>query len=369
LIHFVFSGFNVLTFVFLLSGQAIEALNEKEVAPGVQLYVARAQKKAEREKELRERFESINAAKQQVGVNLYVKNLSDEMTDEELCAEFSKFGGITSFKIMRDDTTGRSRGFGFVCFTSADDSTRAITEMNGRMVQNKPLYVAVAQRKDARRAQLEMMRAKAMMPAGMYPPGPMFYPPPSQGGPRAGPGGFMYPPMMPPNMRFPAGGRPFMGPAGNAPRGAPPGYMLVPAPLPNLAGGAAGAAGAAAGARQPRQPRPQQGGPAQPRQPMAAGARQGGRGQARGAVVPGGAQPLTLSSLVNASPEMQKQMIGERLYPLIAAKQPEQAGKITGMLLEMDNAELLELLDSDEARDSKIVEAMRVLQEAEGTPQ
>jgi polyadenylate-binding protein len=47
--------------------------------------------------------------------------------------------------------------------------------------------------------------------------------------------------------------------------------------------------------------------------------------------------------LTAAPPQQQKQMLGEALYPKIQAQQPELAGKITGMLLEMDNAELLGL--------------------------
>ena len=77
---------------------------------------------------------------------------------------------------------------------------------------------------------------------------------------------------------------------------------------------------------------------------------------------------LTASALASASPELQKNMIGERLYPLIHQSQPELAGKITGMLLEMDNSELLHLLESPEALTAKIDEAIQVL-EAHQSPE
>ena len=57
----------------------------------------------------------------------------------------------------------------------------------------------------------------------------------------------------------------------------------------------------------------------------------------------------------------QKNMIGERLYLLIHAHQPQRAGKITGMLLELSILELLNLLESPDALEAMVSEAIRVL--------
>merc|ERR1719204_1820653 len=72
---------------------------------------------------------------------------------------------------------------------------------------------------------------------------------------------------------------------------------------------------------------------------------------------------LTAASLTNADPTQQKQMIGERIFPLVQSFEPRLAGKITGMLLEMDNTELLHLIESRDALMSKINEALHVLKQ------
>ena len=80
------------------------------------------------------------------------------------------------------------------------------------------------------------------------------------------------------------------------------------------------------------------------------------------AVVVQGQEPLTASMLAAAQPQEQKQMLGERLFPLIQSMFPDLAGKITGMLLEIDNSELLHMLESRESLKAKVDEAVAVLQ-------
>ena len=75
-----------------------------------------------------------------------------------------------------------------------------------------------------------------------------------------------------------------------------------------------------------------------------------------------GQEPLTASMLAAAQPAEQKQMLGERLYPVIESMRPQLAGKITGMLLEIDNSELLHMLEHTESLKSKVDEAIAVLQ-------
>merc|ERR1719326_1149582 len=112
-------------------------------------------------------------------------------------------------------------------------------------------------------------------------------------------------------------------------------------------GGPMGMGGPGKGGMQ--QPRPM-GAPMQPR-PM---------GMMQPTPQPAGG--MNTSSLANAPPGMQKQMLGEKIFPMISRIHPEMAGKITGMMLEMDNSELLMLLESPDQLKAKVDEALRVLE-------
>jgi polyadenylate-binding protein len=341
-------------------------MNESE-HKGKKLYVGRAQKKDEREAELKTQYEQAKAEKlnKYQGINVYVKNLDHTIDDERLRAEFEPFGAITSAKVMRDEKED-SKGFGFVCFSTAEEAAKAIAELNGRVLEGKPVYVALAQRKDVRKSQLEaqiaqrnqlrMQQAVAMPGTAMYPGAPIFYAPgpvlpagvagrgmgyPPQSGmvprPRWAPGQQSMPGGMPGN--FPGQQAAFAAGAG---RGVPRANFRPGAGRGGAVPGAVGRPGPISNARP--------GAGVYNKAPAAGGRKADG--------LPGN---LTAQALAAAPPPQQKQMLGEALFPLIAVRQPEQAGKITGMLLEMDNAELLHLLESPEALNGKVEEAIMVL--------
>ena len=86
--------------------------------------------------------------------NVYVKNLSETVTDDELKEMFGKYGTITSAVVMRD-TDGKSRCFGFVNFENADDASQAVQELNGKVFNDKELFVGRAQKKSEREMELK----------------------------------------------------------------------------------------------------------------------------------------------------------------------------------------------------------------------
>ncbi|XP_026099854.1 embryonic polyadenylate-binding protein isoform X1 [Carassius auratus] len=370
--------------------RAVNEMNGKELNGRV-LYVGRAQKRLERQGELKRKFEQIKQERIQryQGVNLYVKNLDDSINDENLRKEFAPYGTITSAKVMTDG--GHSRGFGFVCFSSPEEATKAVTEMNGRIVSTKPLYVALAQRKEERKAILtnQYIQRLASIRAIPSPAIPTTYQQSS---------GYYMTSVPQHQVRSFYNTVPNLRPVprwtAQAPRTqAPFTAQFVRQAVPRRPSTTISTV---------RQASTQVPHVVNNTQQMANIGTQtaGGRTAGAGAVVRGvsqykysagvrnvqqvinapssvihqlvqntepavhvrGEESLTASMLAAAPLKEQKQLLGERLYPLIQALYPTLAGKITGMLLEIDNSELLHMLETPESLHSKVEEAVAVLQ-------
>ncbi|RDX99715.1 Polyadenylate-binding protein 7, partial [Mucuna pruriens] len=359
--------------------KAMEAMNGSQLGSKI-LYVARAQKKAEREQILHHQFEEKR--NEQVlkykGSNIYVKNIDDNVSDEGLRDHFSACGTITSAKVMRDDK-GISKGFGFVCFSTPEEANKAVNTFHGFMFHGKPLYVALAQRKEDRKAQLQLQYAQqiaglagpstAIIPGG-YPPyyyaatGVISHVPP-----RAG---LMYQHLA-------------LRPGWGANGFVPPARSFQQSPVPAVSNntrqqrqnrgrlnGLSVTQGNTLSGTYLQQPQPisqsviasresstqQRTGQAKYIPSIRQRDMEKGSGSSSGGSISGGSQGSEMlhSMLAGAAPEQQKEILGEHLYML-----PSLAAKITGMLLEMDNGELLLLLESPESLSAKVEEAVQVL--------
>ena len=84
-----------------------------------------------------------------MGNKLYVGNLAYSMSDESLHEQFGEFGTVVSAKVMMDRDTGRSKGFGFVEMSTADQAQAAIRGLNGKQVEGRGIVVNEARPKES----------------------------------------------------------------------------------------------------------------------------------------------------------------------------------------------------------------------------
>ena len=81
---------------------------------------------------------------------LFVGNLSFDTTENDLQDAFAAFGTVTETNLMIDRTTNRSRGFGFVTLSTAEEAQKAIDGMNGKDMGGRALTVNVARPREER---------------------------------------------------------------------------------------------------------------------------------------------------------------------------------------------------------------------------
>ncbi|GJN31069.1 hypothetical protein PR202_gb19424 [Eleusine coracana subsp. coracana] len=240
-----------------------------------------------------------------IGSNIYIKNIHDEVDDNALRARFDEFGNIISAKVMRDDR-GISRGFGFVCFSTPEEAKNAVSSMRGVMFYGKPLYVALAQRKEDRQAILhqhftQLARMVAGSANSMIPTG--------------------YPHVY------------FAHPSAHIPQG-PPRHGFIVLFLLHLYR------------------------TFEFKQRFSHPKYFSNDVVANGLAIHHG-DPVP--SMNNAEMSEQQMVLGNKLYPLVKRQQPELAGKITGMLIQQES-NAVAMISSPELLYAKVEECAQLLQ-------
>lgn len=82
--------------------------------------------------------------------NLFVGNLNFQATEADIRAQFEPFGQVARVHIATDRETGRSRGFAFVEMPNDEEAKRAMTELDGKMMDGRPLKVNEARPREPR---------------------------------------------------------------------------------------------------------------------------------------------------------------------------------------------------------------------------
>uniref|UniRef100_A0A158PCW2 PABP n=1 Tax=Angiostrongylus cantonensis TaxID=6313 RepID=A0A158PCW2_ANGCA len=285
--------------------KAVAEMNDYHLeGTDLRLVVCRAQKKGERSAELKRKhdMQKVERMHRYQGVNLYVKNLDDAVDDEILRKHFETYGKITSAK--------NQRGFGHTGITGTALRSTA-RNWQSSFGSQSPYIMSSGSIFQSRPRPLS--GAITGVRAQQFNAGAV------QGGTRL------------------AGQRVIQGVVAGQPQ---PG-LRTQVGRPG-SGTKASAPPLFQQYRQPQQQRTAQG------------------------IIVGGQEPLTSHMLAQAAPQEQKQLLGERIYALIEKMFPghKEAGKITGMMLEIDNSELIMMLQDMELFKSKVDEAAAVLQSA-----
>jgi len=304
--------------------------------PLTRLYVQRVVSKAEKGS-LKGKGKSKGKAGGESETSLYVQGLSDDVTKATLADMFLPFGPVCSTSVPID-SSGKCKGFGFVTLSSPDAATQAVMQLHLKVINGKSLHVKLAESKDKRNGRLQ------------------------PGGSGNGKG-------------YKAGSWRAAGKGMGDMKGMP--MPMFPGPHPMLMG--------ACGPPSPMNQMMGACGPPSPMSPMSQinALRQMGAMAPMGSLpsmgtmphmgpagmnMPPATGPAHPAALSAAPPQVQKQLLGEKLFQKVLKSRPSHAGKITGMLLEMTNSEILVLLTSEYLLERKIQEAFLLLTDKRWPP-
>jgi polyadenylate-binding protein len=302
---------------FESADMAVKAMHSLEEG-GITWYVAPHLNRHERVIKLTSEFKQKQEYWKQR--NLYVIRLHPAIDEEKLYKLFRDFGEISSVKVVKSenikyDAEGNkyyeqlSSGQGYVCFKRPEDAERAFTQMDHRKVEDREIRVF------RWRPRSEMQRLVTSKRHTRFQAYQLYMVPQPQHIKAPGRGGFRGHPIMQPEFLSMQPKSPYQPPY-----------------------------------HQPRQPRPHQ-----YREP-AAPAPQPEKVQQT---------PINMVEYNAANLQNKKRLLGENLYPrILKLTNPNVAGKVTGMLLEMKNEELMEMLTLPARLKEKVDEAIEVLKEA-----
>jgi len=246
------------------------------------------------------------------GLNVYVKNIEDHITEDKLRKEFEPYGKIVSLTIMTNEKRV-SKGFGFVCYSTPEEAQRAIAEVGKNKLLpgcSKPLYVAIHEPREIRQQRFTNTRNRSQK---MPPQQPMY----------SGQGSVYYPQSVPYQQTMV---RPNNWPQ-NSGQMQMPGYVL-----PQQTGG------------------------------------RGGRGTGRGGRGGGGQRNREMNELSQQPVARQKDLLGEQLFNRIKEREPDLSSKITGMIIHSEDFSIesvVELISDDAKLDNIIKEAKNFIERQE----
>ncbi|KAJ0264465.1 RNA recognition motif domain-containing protein [Hirschfeldia incana] len=245
--------------------------------------------------------------------DIYVKNLSKSLADEDLEKIFGEFGPTTNCLIIREGEVrqGKSRGYGFVSFEKPEDAEKAVEALNGKKFEDKEWYVTKSKMTYKNGYNLKRgLKYSINISQGLN------YVCVKK----------LHKSVTDETLKV------FFSPYGT----------ITSCKVMRDSSGVSRGSGFVAFLK--------------PEEAFKAMEEINGKMKIRKQVY----VDLAIS-LANATPEQQRTMLGESLYPMVEQLEPESAAKITGMLLEMDQTKALHLLESFAALESKVTEAMEIL--------
>lgn len=133
------------------AANAIENLHQKlvftpeeypeDIVSPITFYIQKAEKKAERVEQIKKQLESMSMRESHGKTNLYVSNIPETFSKEEITELFSKFGKITSIKLQKTSSDS-DKQYGYVCFSTPEEAAVAYEKIDGSILDDNKLTIS-----------------------------------------------------------------------------------------------------------------------------------------------------------------------------------------------------------------------------------